>query len=115
MADAEICSQIRSFLVDQKSQPFALEFLFNNRLYKTVLDASHNLDQIYVSNKCVGMEYDKGAFIGFIEANSKEKRCFDPILITEFSGTANYCCRCIANSEDKTGSIISDRYSYHHF
>jgi hypothetical protein len=86
MADAEIGSQIRSFLVEQKSQPFALEFMYNNRLYKTVMDASHNLDQIYVSNKCVGMEYDKGAFIGFIEANSEEKKCFDPILVTDPRG-----------------------------
>jgi hypothetical protein len=27
--------------------------------------------------------YDKGEFIGFIEANSAEKKCFDPILITD--------------------------------
>jgi len=83
MADAFVYGQIRSFLVDRISQPFALEFLYNNRLYKTVLDASHNLDRIYVSNKCVGMEYDKSEFIGFIEANSEEKRCFDPILMTD--------------------------------
>ena len=82
--------RIRTFLAPKfPEKRFLLEFSYNGRDYKTKFTASHNENQLEVANACVNMTYEyivdgkpKHAFIGEIQANSTERSCFEPMLVT---------------------------------
>jgi hypothetical protein len=85
MADAAIVAEIREFLKPLfPNQICNLDFIYNERMYKTKLTASHTADKIQLKNDCVNVSYDlaRTEWKGGILADSPERACFEPILTT---------------------------------
>lgn len=85
MADAGIVAQIRDFLSPMiETQTCILKFTYNERLYKTKFTATHTANKIQLVNDCVNVSYnlDRREWKGGILADSPERACFEPILMT---------------------------------
>ena len=85
MADAAIVAEIREFLIPLfPKQTCNLDFIYNERMYKTKLTASHTAEKIQLRNDCVNVSYDlaRNEWKGGILADSPERACFEPILTT---------------------------------
>jgi hypothetical protein len=85
MADAAIVEQIREFLTPTfETKACTLQFTYNGKTYTTKFTASHTADRIQLKNNCVNVSYDLAGseWKGGILADSEERACFDPILMT---------------------------------
>jgi hypothetical protein len=90
MSDAEVCNKLRTFFIPRfLNKTFELDFTYNDKSYTTRFVASHTDSELTVHNECVDMTFEytvKGKprqkFIGKIESDSKERACFEPILLT---------------------------------
>jgi hypothetical protein len=84
MADAGIVAQIRAFLTPEFSnKSFTLRFTYNDVMYTTSFKASHAGDTITIDQGCVTMTLEPAGFVGQIQANSTEKGCFSPTLVSD--------------------------------
>jgi hypothetical protein len=84
MADAGIVAQIRTFLTPMFSnKSFTLRFTYNDVMYTTSFKASHAGDTITIDQGCVTMTLEPAGFVGQIQANSTEKGCFSPTLVSD--------------------------------
>ena len=85
MADAEIVGRIRAFLTPTfEKQTCILKFMYNERLYETKFTATHTAAKVQLVNDCVNVSYnlDSREWKGGILADSEERACFEPILMT---------------------------------
>jgi len=85
MGDLAIIERIREFLTPLfETKACTLKFTYNGKTYTTKLTASHTADKIQLKNNCVNVSYDlvRNEWKGGILADSEERACFDPILMT---------------------------------
>ena len=85
MVDVVIVGQIRAFLTPMfEKQTCILKFTYNGRDYTTKFTAKHTVEKIQLANDCVNVMYDlvHREWKGGILADSPERACFEPILIT---------------------------------
>ena len=87
--EGRIITLITDFLTPQfNKKSFLLKFTYNEKEYTTQFEAKHTDNELEIKNPCVNMlfEYKNpngvSAFVGGIESNSKEKKCFSPMLVT---------------------------------
>jgi len=97
MGDREITEAIREYLkeiqvggISAARHRFCLKFNYNGTSYETCFSAVHDDEAIAVQNQCIHMAFEymdeKGTpqhkFIGRIDTDSDERKCFSPILKT---------------------------------